>query len=122
MHIFEKEQEEPMATHSTMPKKRRFNPWLIVGAVVIVVALGAAILIVFPPRPAGAAANRISTIPVTRGSITGSVSGSGTVTADQSLDLVFQANGTVREVLVKEGDVVKKGQPLAVLDTRNLEA
>ncbi|MBI4673287.1 MAG: efflux RND transporter periplasmic adaptor subunit [Chloroflexi bacterium] len=104
-------------------KKKRFNPWLIVGAVVILLAIGAALLIANPFRNSSAqAASKQSTVTVTRGSITGSVSGSGTVTADQLLDLTFQTNGTVQNVLVKEGDVVKLDQPLATLDARNLEA
>lgn len=32
------------------------------------------------------------------------------------LDMTFQQEGTVKEVLVKEGDAVKKGQPLIKLD------
>jgi HlyD family secretion protein len=46
------------------------------------------------------------------------VSGSGEVKAAQDADLVFQAQGTVAEVKVKEGDQVKQGDLLAILDTR----
>lgn len=108
---------------NTKQKKSRLNPWLIVGAVVIVLAIGGAIVMTnMASAGTAAAATRQATIPVERGSIVGSVSGSGAVTADQTLDLAFQATGQVQEVLVKEGDVVVKDQPLAVLDARNLEA
>lgn len=104
-------------------KKRGINPWLIVGAVVIVLAIGAAVLITNRASTAAqTAAAAIKTIPVTRGTIIGSVSGSGAVTADQSLDLAFQTNGQVTSVLVKEGDVVKQGQALATLDARTIES
>lgn len=45
-------------------------------------------------------------------------SGIGEVMAAQDADLVFTAQGTVADVLVKAGDVVTKGQLLAMLDTR----
>ncbi len=40
----------------------------------------------------------------------------GVVTSDVDLNLSFQASGIVKEVLAKEGDVVKAGQALAMLD------
>jgi HlyD family secretion protein len=46
------------------------------------------------------------------------ISGSGEIKAAQDADLVFQAQGTVDQVLVKEGATVKKGDLLAILDTR----
>ena len=46
------------------------------------------------------------------------VSGSGEIKAAQDADLVFQTTGTVAEVKVKEGDTVKKGDLLAILDVR----
>jgi HlyD family secretion protein len=46
------------------------------------------------------------------------VSGSGEIKAAQDADLVFLAQGTVAEVKVEEGDVVKQGDLLAILDTR----
>jgi HlyD family secretion protein len=46
------------------------------------------------------------------------LSGIGEIKAAQDADLVFQAQGTVAEVKVKEGDLVKKGDLLATLDIR----
>jgi HlyD family secretion protein len=46
------------------------------------------------------------------------ISGIGEIKAAQDADLVFQAQGTVDQVLVKEGAQVKKGDLLAILDTR----
>lgn len=104
-------------------KKTRLNPWLVAGGVVVVLAILGAIWITNRSNASVSTATAgLSTLPVTRGTITGSVSGSGAVTADQNLDLAFQATGQVKEVLVKEGDVVKQDQPLAVIDARNLEA
>ena len=41
---------------------------------------------------------------------------SGTVEASQTIPLTFQSSGTVEQVLVQEGDVVHKGQLLAVVN------
>ncbi len=49
------------------------------------------------------------------------VSGSGEIKAAQDADLVFQAQGTVDKVNVKEGDLVKKGDVLASLDLRTFD-
>jgi HlyD family secretion protein len=49
------------------------------------------------------------------------VSGAGEVKAAQDADLVFISQGTVAEVKVKEGDTVKQGDLLAILDTRTFD-
>ncbi len=41
---------------------------------------------------------------------------SGTVEASQTIPLTFQSSGTVEQVLVQEGDAVRKGQLLAVVN------
>jgi HlyD family secretion protein len=46
------------------------------------------------------------------------VSGSGEFVAQQDADLVFNTQGTVDQVKVQEGDTVKKGDLLAILDAR----
>jgi HlyD family secretion protein len=49
------------------------------------------------------------------------VAATGEIVARQDVDLVFQVNGTVGQVLVTEGDIVAEGDLLAVLDTRTLD-
>jgi HlyD family secretion protein len=49
------------------------------------------------------------------------VTGSGEVKALQDADLVFVVQGTVDQVLIEEGDLVKKGDLLAILDVRALD-
>jgi RND family efflux transporter MFP subunit len=41
---------------------------------------------------------------------------SGTVEASQTIPLTFQSSGTVEQVLVQEGDAVRKGQLMATVD------
>jgi HlyD family secretion protein len=56
------------------------------------------------------------TIQIARG-----VSALGEVKAAQDSNLSFAVQGTVDQVLVKEGDLVKKGQTLAILDVRSFD-
>jgi RND family efflux transporter MFP subunit len=53
---------------------------------------------------------------------TSSVKASGRLTTDDETILGFKTAGIVNEVLVKEGDLVKKGQLLATLDLREIDA
>jgi HlyD family secretion protein len=109
-----------MAT-ATLPQNRPARRgWLIAGAIVILVAISAAMVLAQPP-----AANVVSsdsTATVLRGEIIARVDGTGTIAAEQTLDLAFQTSGTIVEVLVKEGDSVTVGQPLARIDDRELRS
>lgn len=52
----------------------------------------------------------------------GSLGGLGSVRCRQSLELSFETTGLISQVLVQEGDQVKKGQVLARLDDQVLSA
>jgi HlyD family secretion protein len=101
-----------------LPRRGASRRWLVVGIVVVVAATAAALLINGGSR--SAAASLPATVPVTRGSLVATATGSGNIAAEQVLNLAFQASGAVTEILVKEGDVVSAGQALATLDTRSL--
>ncbi|HWQ12307.1 MAG TPA: HlyD family efflux transporter periplasmic adaptor subunit, partial [Roseiflexaceae bacterium] len=49
------------------------------------------------------------------------VSGAGEITAAQDADLSFLVQGTVDQVLVEEGALVRKGDLLAILDVRGFD-
>lgn len=59
---------------------------------------------------------KVSTTKVTRGSVSTTVSASGTVQAQQSRTLGFTSSGTLTELNVKPGDVVAAGMVLARID------
>ncbi|MDH7578088.1 MAG: efflux RND transporter periplasmic adaptor subunit [Bacillota bacterium] len=61
-------------------------------------------------------------MPVRQGSIVNTVRATGTIEAVKSVGLNFKTSGFIKEIYVKPGDQVKKGQLLACLDTADLEA
>ena len=50
---------------------------------------------------------------VTKGTLISTVSGSGTITSGNNTTIITKASGTVTNVYVKNGDIVKKNQKLA---------
>ncbi len=85
---------------------------LLIGILIATVAFGSL---------GGDDSSTLETVAVERGNLTISVSGSGTVAAEHTLDLPFQTSGRVETVLVAEGDEVQTGQMLARLETRELK-
>lgn len=104
---------------SAMARSGRQLPWRLIGTLVIILAIIAGILV--NASAASPAPTTVTSVPVGRERIVAFVSGSGTIVADQTVDLPFQVGGSVTGVFVTEGDVVKTGQPLAQVDTRDLE-
>ena len=58
---------------------------------------------------------------VAKGTLTQTVSETGTIENAAALNLNFQSSGTIKAILVKEGDQVTAGQLLATLDAGDLE-
>jgi HlyD family secretion protein len=71
-------------------------------------------------RALAAPAAPLAMAPVMRADLAVNVESSGTVKPAQSIELPFQADGQVRDVLVRLGDQVRAGQPLARLDDHDL--
>src|SRR5581483_3450277 len=89
----------------------------LLGALLVSVALGYVTYLRFTAeRPV-----EIQAMPVSRGTVQSTVSATGSVVTDTSTKLSFAASGRVAEVLVKVGDQVAAGQPLARLDTTELD-
>ncbi|MFA5830042.1 MAG: HlyD family efflux transporter periplasmic adaptor subunit [Candidatus Gracilibacteria bacterium] len=59
---------------------------------------------------------------LTKGTLVVSISGSGQVIASNQLDIKPQASGLITAVNVKQGDIVKSGQVLAIIDQRSAAA
>src|SRR5262245_13612114 len=100
--------------------RRRFAGWHVV---VILIGLGLIVggswqLWRTQLAPSGAAPP--AAVPVTVGDLAIDIESSGAVKPAKGLELPFQIGGKVQEVLVKPGDSVAVGQPLARLDDREL--
>ncbi|NOK63931.1 MAG: Multidrug efflux pump subunit AcrA (membrane-fusion protein) [Chloroflexi bacterium AL-W] len=70
---------------------------------------------------AGQNADQTATMPVQLGNLTQSISSSGQIQAHQESFLNFSSNGTLAEVLVKEGQRVEVGDVLAALETDDID-
>ncbi len=108
-----------MAAITAIPPRHLIpRRWIIagIGAALIGSSIGAVGL------STRAAPATPSTVTVTRGAITATVSGIGTVAAARTLDLTFPTAGTVTQVLARPGDTVAAGQPIARLDDRVLQS
>jgi RND family efflux transporter MFP subunit len=102
---------------------RRRLPLLTPVALAAAAALGAACS---PTRaaspPAEAAAVPVRSIPVARGAVSVPVRASGTIHLKDERVLAFKVGGLVARVLVQDGDRVRRGQLLAVLDATEVAA
>ena len=91
--------------------------WLIATGAVIAVGYGG--YRILASRGSGPSAP-LETVTAAPGVFEAAVEASGSLAAAQSVPLAFTAGGRVAEVLVKIGDTVVAGQPLALLDTSDL--
>jgi len=98
-----------------MNKKR----WTIFGIVVVVLVTVVVILGLRAKAQAGAA-GQFETVKVERGSLTATVGATGTVRANQSVQLAWQTTGTVEKVYFRIGDEVKAGDVMASLSKTSL--
>ncbi|WP_194898920.1 HlyD family efflux transporter periplasmic adaptor subunit [Catenulispora pinisilvae] len=89
--------------------------WINTSLAVVVAAGGAGAWALLGSSNSGSSTTG-RTVAVQRGNVSSEVSASGNVTLPTELDLAFTASGTVTEVDVKPGDVVKAGQVLAKID------
>ncbi|MBI5034535.1 MAG: efflux RND transporter periplasmic adaptor subunit [Chloroflexi bacterium] len=94
--------------------------FIILGVVLVVIAVG---LVIAVPRlmPQDANAKNVQTATVRRGTLTATVSATGAISPLREAQLAFTTSGTLTKLDVKQGDVVKAGQVIATLDTRELD-
>ncbi|HEY6074470.1 MAG TPA: efflux RND transporter periplasmic adaptor subunit, partial [Anaerolineales bacterium] len=90
--------------------------WIIIGSVLVVLIV---VALVFG-RGRAATNTAFQTTKAERGTLTATVGATGTVRARQSAVLVWQAAGTVDEVNVVVGGLVKKDDVLATLQKTSL--
>lgn len=99
---------------------RRPRRLVLVLAVVVLAAGGTGAWLLLRGEDAASAASTTAT--VSTETLKQTVTASGTLAAASTADLAFAASGTVTDVYVAPGDVVKKGQRLARVDDEVLQA
>lgn len=114
-------------SEATAPRRSRARPRLWLGAVA---ALGLLLVIALHTthKPAGAATRKVpdavsvQATTASRSDVPVTVEGLGTVQAFYTATLAAQVNGQLQQVFFSEGQSVKKGQLLAQIDPRPLQA
>ncbi|HLK44541.1 MAG TPA: biotin/lipoyl-binding protein, partial [Acidimicrobiales bacterium] len=103
-----------------MMSARSARPWLSYAlGVLCVAAIVAAVLVVGPASSEQSSEGR--PVPVVRGVVQETVSGSGNVEAASQLDLGFKTSGVVSHVYVTQGAHVVAGELLAELNPDSSE-
>lgn len=101
------------------PKRRNWRPPLAaIVALVVAIALAVGSWTFLRPRPAVA----VATQPVTQGTLASNVTATGTVNAQNTVNVGTQVSGTIAQLFVDYNSKVKKGQVLARLDPTAVEA
>jgi HlyD family secretion protein len=101
------------------PKRWSKRPWRALAAAVLIIALVVTGVLVFRARSAGAAA--YITTPIVQQDLVQTVSATGTVNPQNTIDVGTQVSGTISELDVDYNSKVKKGQVLARLDPTELQ-
>ena len=114
-----------MASTAT-PRRRNRNGRrliLIIGGIALAIAAIALAIAALLPRPpaAGTLPQGWQAVEAVSGTIAATVSATGNVEPRAEAELRFETTGTVAEVLVRPGDQVEQGQPLARIDTTALQ-
>lgn len=105
------------------PKSKRKNSWRRWLTPLIVLLVVAAAIVFGWQRIQGAraaATTSIDTRPASVGNLVASINAAGNLAPASQVNLNFTSSGVVKDVLVKEGDKVKAGQPLARLTADDL--
>ena len=103
-----------------MSKKKSRKLWWVAGAFIILAGLGVTGFVVMSRPKSEIDPSRLAA--VERGDITRSVVATGRIEPITKVDIKSKANGIIKELKARVGDVVQPGQVLAELDKENLAA
>ena len=95
--------------------------WLVLGAVVLAAAVGG-YSYYSSQQEAEQQAASVELVTASRQSLKSTVSATGTIRPVDSVEVSSKITARIKSVLVKENDVVKAGQTVAILDGKDYEA
>jgi HlyD family secretion protein len=121
MHIIDRPSTNGHATVTTVsiPPKRPARPWRIALVALVIVALVATGVLIYRAR-AGAGTGYV-TQPLAQNDLVQTVSATGTVNPQNTIDVGTQVSGTISEIDADYNAVVHRGQVLARLDPTALQ-
>ncbi|MEB3100062.1 efflux RND transporter periplasmic adaptor subunit [Ferviditalea candida] len=93
--------------------------WIMLVSGVVIIALAVGGYQWFVKKPEKSAAPTVNTAKVKRGDLSVTVSGTGTVGPVNRQTVKVLKGGQIKEVLVQEGDAVKKGQLLCTFEAKD---
>jgi HlyD family secretion protein len=114
-----KQVADTLELNSVHSKKRRFRKPLIIVIIIVIVIAALSLLTGKNNEPASA---QYKTESITKGSLTVTVSATGSLEPRNQVDVGSELSGIVKTVDVDFNDHVTKGQILATIDTSKLEA
>ena len=94
------------------PKKSKKKLWIILAAVAVIIV----IVVVALLKGKGSDAQKVSTEKVIKRTIIQTVSSNGKIQPEKDIKISPYISGEVVELMVKEGEQVKKGDLLAKID------
>jgi RND family efflux transporter MFP subunit len=96
---------------------------ILLGALILVIAILGVMLIKLKPKPPAEEVfvRPLKTYEIGKLETISSWKYTGKIRPDEQVDMSFEVNGTVTDLLVKKGEKVKKGQLLAKLDPRDFQ-
>lgn len=104
---------------SIWQKIKHYKAWLIFLLVVAIAAAGGT---AYWKKSAKPAAVTGTVVTVGHGDVESNVSATGTISAVNSVDISSRVTGLIKQLNVKENDIVNAGQVLVVLDDTTLRA
>lgn len=119
------DQRLPLATQQTPPRKKHVWPWFILLILIGAVFYGALHRSKQKPskgRMAFGGPVTLTTTTARKGDIGVYLNALGTVTARHTVSITSQVTGVVTAVHYREGQLVRKGQPLLDIDPRQYQA
>ena len=102
------------------PPPRRGRVWLIVISIVLLLVLVGGGVFIYMRRTSASQVS-YTTVPVSTGNLTSTVSASGPLQAKAEYDMSFGTSGQISAIEVQVGQQVKAGQTLATLNAPNLQ-
>ncbi len=100
------------------PARRRPRWWLVISALLVVVAIVASLVVV----RSRASAVSYTTVPVQSGALAQTVTASGTLNPQNTINVGTQVSGMISEIDADFNSKVKKGQVLAKIDPTTFQA